>query len=222
MPTRNFGLLPSVGQFFGRTFAGDPGRPPCPFCKSPPRDLVCRYLLSFTSGGEAGSANCSAVGALTGTEEVGTGRPPPTFGKSCITLMLTISARPTMSHDDQVTKHKLKVSKRTPRSYIEACLDQSLLGDNRVEVVERLHRLQGMKGLSVHSGTMCEDELGGPKSSPKEPLGQHCSARGGEGSEEKLDTEKEGEEVMPTCETKEDWEGSRLNDRDVGSEDLKG
>ncbi|RWW42753.1 hypothetical protein BHE74_00051663 [Ensete ventricosum] len=60
--------------------------------------------ISCMSGGEAGSVGCSDAEALTGIEEADARRPPPIFGRSHIKLMLTISAKPTMSHDNQVIK----------------------------------------------------------------------------------------------------------------------
>ncbi|RRT71334.1 hypothetical protein B296_00026443 [Ensete ventricosum] len=91
--------------------------------------LMTSYVgISCMSGGEVGSVGCSDAKALTGIEEADVGRPPPTFGRPRIKLMLTIFAKPTMSHDDQLTKHKNEVLTHTPRSWIEARLDQPLLG----------------------------------------------------------------------------------------------
>ncbi|RWW50916.1 hypothetical protein BHE74_00042785 [Ensete ventricosum] len=70
-----------------------------------------------------------------------------------------------------------------------------------------------------------EDELAEPKSFLEEPLGPRSSAQGGETEEEelveKLEMEKEGEEAMLTCGTKEDRKESGLNDQDERSEDSK-
>ncbi|RRT37636.1 hypothetical protein B296_00038400 [Ensete ventricosum] len=115
MPARNLSLLPSTDQFLGGMLVGDLRRPPGPLYRRPPCSLLWRNFLHV--GGEVGSSSCSGTEVLAGTEEADPGRPPPTFGKTRIILMLTISAKPTMSRDDPVTKYRNKVLTRTPRSW---------------------------------------------------------------------------------------------------------
>ncbi|RWV79991.1 hypothetical protein BHE74_00043100 [Ensete ventricosum] len=93
------------------------GTPDVPLVLSTEAPLLTSSVgISYMSGGKAGSAGCSGVGALTGIEEACIGCHPPTLSKPHIKLILTIFAKPTMSHDDHITKRKNKVSKRTLKS----------------------------------------------------------------------------------------------------------
>ncbi|RZS27891.1 hypothetical protein BHM03_00061430 [Ensete ventricosum] len=97
-----------------------------PLRTSPLQPLLEEFLAR--QEGEVDSVGCSSTELLTGTEEANRGCPPPTFGKPRIILMLTISAKPAMSRDDQVTKYRNNVLTCSLRSWAEARLDQPLLG----------------------------------------------------------------------------------------------
>ncbi|RZR81577.1 hypothetical protein BHM03_00007833 [Ensete ventricosum] len=84
--------------------------------------------ICCTSGGEVGSVACSDTEVLTGIEEADAGRPPLTFDRPHIRLMLTISTKSIISRDDQVTKYRNKALTRTERSWTEACFDEPFFG----------------------------------------------------------------------------------------------